>query len=179
VACGNRSPKSRLHYQALKLNTALSETVKDARFIVNVVESLSIKVETPITVKVDNIGTIFMAENMSAISRTKHIDIRYHFVCEFVEEGFVKVVFVKTTENKSDMFTKNVSGEAYDEHIDNYIMDCKDIACNGWTTWEGVRSTHVAAAVVLPCHRVFSTWREFTCVTVYIFYFTCYLNLHY
>jgi hypothetical protein len=48
-----------------------------------------------------------------------------------VEEGFVKVVFVKTTENKYGMFTKNVSGEAYDEHIDNYIVDRKDITLNG------------------------------------------------
>jgi hypothetical protein len=72
-----------------------------------------------------------MAENVSATSRTKHIDTRYHFVREFVVDGFVKIVFVKTTENKSDMFTKNVSGEAYDVHIDNYIMDRKDITRNG------------------------------------------------
>jgi hypothetical protein len=63
--------------------------------------------------------------------QTKHIDTRYHFVREFVEEGFVKDVFAKTTENKSYMFTKNLSGEAYNEHIDNYIMDRKDIAHNG------------------------------------------------
>jgi hypothetical protein len=48
-----------------------------------------------------------------------------------VEEGFIKVVFVKTANNKSDMFTKNVSGEAYDAHIDSYIMEHRDIACNG------------------------------------------------
>jgi tRNA1(Val) A37 N6-methylase TrmN6 len=43
----------------------------------------------------------------------------------------VKIVFVETTENKSDMLKKNVSDEAYDEHIDNYIMDHKDITHNG------------------------------------------------
>jgi hypothetical protein len=48
-------------------------------------------------------------------------------VQEFVVDGFVKIVFVKTTENKTDMFTKNMSGEAYDEHIDSYIMDRKDM----------------------------------------------------
>jgi hypothetical protein len=37
----------------------------------------------------------------------------------------------QTTENKSEMFTNNVNGEAYDEHIDNYIMDHKDITRNG------------------------------------------------
>jgi hypothetical protein len=127
----------------------MSEAVKDVSFLVMVLESLGIKVETPITVKVDNIGAVFMAENMSATSRTKHIDTLCQFIHEFVEEGFVKVVFVKTTDNKSDMFTKNVSGEASDEHIDNYIMVPNNIAHNALSTWEGVRSTYVAA-VFLP-----------------------------
>jgi hypothetical protein len=48
-----------------------------------------------------------------------------------VVDGVIKIVFVKTTENKSDMFTKNVSVEAYDDHIDNFIMDHKDITSNG------------------------------------------------
>jgi hypothetical protein len=76
-----------------------------------VLESLGIKVETPIIVKVDNVGAIFMADNVIAMSHTKHIDTQYLFVREFVEEGFIKVIFVKTAENKSDMFTKNVSGD--------------------------------------------------------------------
>jgi hypothetical protein len=42
-----------------------------------VLDSLSIKVETLITIKVDNIGAIFVAENMSATSQAKHVDTRY------------------------------------------------------------------------------------------------------
>jgi hypothetical protein len=110
---------------------AMSEAVKEVRFIVMVLESLGIQVTTPIIVKVDNVGAIFMAENVSATSRTKHIDTLCHFVREFVEEGFIKTIFVKTAENKSDIFTKNVSGEAYDDHIDNYNMDRNNISRNG------------------------------------------------
>jgi hypothetical protein len=91
---------------------ALSEASNDVKFIVLVLQSLGIKVDTPIMIKVDNIGAIFMAENVSATSQRKHIDMCYHFVQEIVVDGFVKIVFVKTMENKSDMFTKNVSGEA-------------------------------------------------------------------
>jgi hypothetical protein len=43
---------------------AMSEAVKEVRFIVMALESLGIKVETPIIVKVDNVGAIFMAENV-------------------------------------------------------------------------------------------------------------------
>ena len=74
---------------------AMAEAAKEFRFIVQVLESLNIIVTKPIVVHVDNIGAIFMSENASATSRTRHVDARYHFVREFVEEGFLKIVFVK------------------------------------------------------------------------------------
>jgi hypothetical protein len=110
---------------------AMSKAVKDVCFIVMVLASLGIRVQTPVTVMVDNIRAIFMAENVSATSRTKHIDTSYHFVHEFMEEDFIKVIVVRATDNMSDMFTNNVSGEAYDANIDNYIQDHNDIARNG------------------------------------------------
>jgi hypothetical protein len=109
----------------------MREAVEEVRFIVMVLESIGIQVTTPIIVKVDKVGAIFMAENVSATSCTKHIDTSYHFVRKFVEDCFIKELFVKTAENKSDMFTKNISGEAYDDHIDSYIMDRNNISHNG------------------------------------------------
>ena len=64
----------------------------------------------------DNVGAIFLMENVSTSQRTKHIDVRYHFVREFVEDGFIKIIFVRTKENVSDVFTKNVNGDTYDRH---------------------------------------------------------------
>ena len=46
-----------------------------------------IEVELPIVVKVDNIGAIFMAENISVSPKTKHVDIRYRFVNDTVGEN--------------------------------------------------------------------------------------------
>jgi hypothetical protein len=45
-----------------------------------VLQSLGIEVELPITIYCDNVGPIFMAENASATSRTKHVDAQYHYV---------------------------------------------------------------------------------------------------
>jgi hypothetical protein len=41
---------------------------------------------------------------------TKHVDIWFHYVHKFVEEGFVKSIFVRTPENYADRFTKNLHG---------------------------------------------------------------------
>jgi hypothetical protein len=68
-----------------------------------------------------------MSENASATSRTRHVDARYHFVREFVEEGFLKVVFVKSQDNKSDIFTKNITGDLYDVQVKNYVAAKEEI----------------------------------------------------
>ncbi len=64
------------------------------------------KVKTPIIVRIDNVGEIFMTENVAVSQRTKHIDVRYRFVQEFVMDEFLKIIFVRTAENQADIFTK-------------------------------------------------------------------------
>ena len=77
---------------------------------------MGLKVKTPTVVRVDNVGAIFKAENMSTGQRTRHVDIRYKFVREFVEDEFLTIIFVKTADNYSDGMTKNVSADTYDKH---------------------------------------------------------------
>jgi hypothetical protein len=108
---------------------AMAEAVKDVKFVVHILKCIGIKVEMPITIKVDNVGAIFLAENMNTNSHTKHIDTRFHFVREFIEEGGIKIVFVKTEDNKADQFTKNVTGDVYDKHVEDFVADRKDFSC--------------------------------------------------
>ena len=51
---------------------------------------MGIKVELPIIVRVDNIGAIFMAENIAVSPKTKHVDIRYRFINGMVSENILE-----------------------------------------------------------------------------------------
>lgn len=51
------------------------------------------------------------------------MDTRYHFVREFVEDGFIRIEFVRSVENDADIFTKNVSQELYVKHSKNFLAD--------------------------------------------------------
>ena len=73
------------------------------------------------TVRVDNVGAIFLAENATTSQRTRHIDIRYKWVSEFIENGEIEVIFVKTLENDADIFTKNVSSSVNDRHVERMM----------------------------------------------------------
>ena len=102
---------------------ALSEAAKEIKFVVQILQSMKIPVKIPVVVRVDNVGAIFMTENVTTSNRTRHVDIRYHFVREFVEDGFIKIVFVKTADNDADLFTKNVNAETYQRHATKFLSD--------------------------------------------------------
>ena len=95
---------------------ALSEAVKDIIFIINLCDSMQIKIQLPVTVRVDNIGAIFMTQNVTTISRTKHVDVMGKYVREYAEDGVIKIVFVRSEDNDSDIMTKNLASELYGKH---------------------------------------------------------------
>ena len=63
---------------------ALSEVVTILKFNVIVLQSMEIEVTLPITVFMDNIGAKFLASNHTTSDPTKHVDIRYHLIHEYV-----------------------------------------------------------------------------------------------
>ena len=42
---------------------------------------------------------------------------------EFVANKFIKIIFVRSEDNKSDILTKNVSSDVYQAHVDEYVVD--------------------------------------------------------
>ena len=87
------------------------------KFVYYLLKDTGIEVDLPIIVKTDNIGAMFMAQNASSGVRTCHVDTRYHFVRENLEDWIIKIEFVKSAENDSDIFTKNVNQEIYERHV--------------------------------------------------------------
>ena len=92
---------------------ALSEVVKELKFIVQLLQTMNITVELPITVHVDNVVAIWLSNNRNTGDRTKHIDIRTAFVKEYQEDGKIIIKFVKSEDNEADTFTKNTSRIIY------------------------------------------------------------------
>jgi hypothetical protein len=100
---------------------ALSEAAKEVKFVYQILQSMGVRVVLPIVIRVDNIGAIFIGSNVAVSQRSKHIDVRYHFVREFVHGGFLRIIFVRTKENDADIFTKNLSGELHDIHATKMV----------------------------------------------------------
>ena len=58
-------------------------------FVAQLLQDIQIVVQYPVMVRVDNIGAIFMASNITTKSHIKHVNIWYKYVNEYVEDGIV------------------------------------------------------------------------------------------
>nr|GEW84727.1 hypothetical protein [Tanacetum cinerariifolium] len=69
-------------------------------------------------------GAIAISCNPVQHSRTKHIDVRYHFIKEKVEKGIVELFFIGTEYQLADMFTKALPEERFKYLVRRLGMRC-------------------------------------------------------
>ena len=67
-------------------------------------------------------GAKFLAKNYTGKS-TRHIDVRYNFIRDYVEEGIVKIEFVISVENLADIFTKNTNTDIFENHSSKLLSN--------------------------------------------------------
>ncbi|GKD92567.1 hypothetical protein Tco_1372404, partial [Tanacetum coccineum] len=70
----------------------------------------------------DNKSAITLCCNNVQHPRSKHIDIRHHFIKEQVENGVVELYFVRTEYQLADIFTKPLARERLDFLINQLGM---------------------------------------------------------
>ena len=86
---------------------ALSDTSRQIKWIQSLLGELGYKLKG-ILVCANNQGSIFIGSNPVQEQQTKHINIRYHYVCDCIEAEDIEVFFLEGKENLADMFTKNL-----------------------------------------------------------------------
>lgn len=78
-------------------------------WIRGLISELGIEQKT-IEVFCDSYSAFQLCKNQVFHKRTKHIDVRLHFIRDIIEDGVVRVVMkIHTSENPADMLTKACS----------------------------------------------------------------------
>ncbi|KAH9660217.1 hypothetical protein KPL70_024138 [Citrus sinensis] len=88
---------------------AATKVVKEVIWLKGLLGDLRV-IQENITVFCDNQSVIFLAKNQTYHARTKHIDVKYHYVREIIKSGVVLLRKIDTKDNPSDMLTKVVYG---------------------------------------------------------------------
>ena len=96
---------------------ALSAATQEVIWLRRLLTDVEVPPEGPTVIHEDNQGAIAMAKNPVGHARTKHIDIRYHFVREGVQNGAIVLKYIATDEMIADMLTKPLPKHRFEKLV--------------------------------------------------------------
>nr|GEW16865.1 retrovirus-related Pol polyprotein from transposon TNT 1-94 [Tanacetum cinerariifolium] len=91
---------------------ALIEDVKESIWLKRLLIELGVNLRSAV-VNCDNQSAIHLSRNAMFHERTKHINVRYHFIREIVESKEIEVAKIGTNDNATDAFTNVVPGPKF------------------------------------------------------------------
>ena len=91
---------------------AASDGAKDCVWLSKLFKSLTGFEECPVLF-CDNQSAIALSKNSSFHQRTKHINVRYHFIRDLCDRGKLCLKYVETTRQLADIFTKHIRSNAH------------------------------------------------------------------
>jgi hypothetical protein len=125
VFCKSKKQKlvsrSSTEAELIALNEGLPEVIWAKQFMQN----LGVP-QGMITVFEDNTSTIILAnkQNGATLSKTKHIQIRFYYVRELIEQKEINIVYLSTKEMLADLLTKPMTGWLF-KALRDQILNCK------------------------------------------------------
>lgn len=81
------------------------------------------KEDSGVIVYCDNQSTIKVSKNGIKADRTKHVDIKYHFITDVINEKKVALKWIPTDKQQADIFTKALNKEAFIRHRNTLMND--------------------------------------------------------
>ena len=85
---------------------AATQAAKEAIWLRRLIGELFTPLDEPTTIFSDSKSAIALASDGHYHARTKHIDIRYHFICYIIEASSIKLIYCPTDEMTADTLTK-------------------------------------------------------------------------
>jgi hypothetical protein len=98
---------------------AISKAVKELKFIYYFLSDIHIKVNLPIVVKTDNFYVRKCFNPAFVLGTWIHVTT----LSENSSKIALKIEFVRSVENDSDLFTKNVNQELHEKHTKKFLED--------------------------------------------------------
>jgi transposase InsO family protein len=92
---------------------AISAAVQEVTWVNSLLNELSFPQTCPSQVYCDNQAAIYICNNDTLHARTKHIDIRHHYIREEIINKNINISYVSTTEQQADIFTKPLGKQLF------------------------------------------------------------------
>ena len=87
---------------------ALAAAVQEGTYLIQMIKDIG-EVSGPVLIFEDNQGTIALSKNPVNRQRSKHIDVRYHFIRSAQNASKIIIKYCSTAEMVADVMTKPIS----------------------------------------------------------------------
>ncbi len=103
---------------------ALTSAAREVLYLKSLIGELYEPITHPIPIYCDNQGAIALASNNKFHARTKHIDIRYHFIRALIRDNTLDLKYIPTDDNLADAFTKALPRPRLEKLRADMSVDC-------------------------------------------------------
>jgi hypothetical protein len=140
-----------------------AEAAKEAVWIRNFINDLRIPgvhIDT-VPLYIDNNSALKLTRNPEFHSRSKHIDVKHHFIREKVDEGVINTQRVETTDNLADVFTKALPRPTHEGLVNRLnLLSGRDPEKTDCVTVENEPTSQPGAPRTLDAIRVTRVTRQ-------------------
>ncbi|KAJ3510499.1 hypothetical protein NLJ89_g4639 [Agrocybe chaxingu] len=97
---------------------AMTHAFREAIWLRLFLSTMNFPVPKPFPILTDNQAALKLASSPSISSRSKHIDIRHHFIRSHISDGSFTASWIPTADMPADIFTKSLPFTAFSRHRD-------------------------------------------------------------
>ena len=95
---------------------ALTRAMKQILWMYSAIDKVGYPQPRPAILWNDNVGAVLLSKNTKHNTRVKHINIHYHYIRDCVSDGDIDVHHLPSTENLTDMLTKQLPQVTHERH---------------------------------------------------------------
>jgi histone deacetylase 1/2 len=102
---------------------ALVEVIKEMMWLHNFLDELCVEYNQPTTIFVDNKSAIALAKDPVNHRASKHIDLRYKFLCSQLDARKIRLEYIPTGDNIADLLTKATSFAVFQKLVGKLVQE--------------------------------------------------------
>jgi hypothetical protein len=96
---------------------AVTHAIQEGLWVKSLLLELHVPLLFPLTIHMDNTGAIALSTEARNHIRSKHIDVRYHFIREHIKKGTFLLAWLPSHRNTADILTKALPRPLFEKHL--------------------------------------------------------------
>lgn len=95
-----------------------AEVVKEICWLTNFLDELKVEYQTP-NLHIDNLSAISLIKNKTSSKRSKHIEVKYHFIRDTYQQKKFNLLYIDSKHQKADFLTKILSADRQKQLVES------------------------------------------------------------